>query len=375
MPCPCPACPPSASCRRHALHRGHVGGEVEQIEPGDRADRDQARRTTIRSRFRTASRRSPSRTELLDNAVRPEMKLAEMRVPPAPVVRNGAGRLGRAACIFRLDVLEAMWQYDLARDAALPVTGFLIGSTFTSMIPATAKRPVRSSWFVSNSIALKSGSWNFSVIAAATLKIVANGSVSCPVKIFRIASRWRASARSSTMARASPCPSMNRPRPRQNCRCLQPIEFHVAEMSLVDAECDDCPAIAARGQGVELARAPPIAIAARDLGTFDTPICVWHRNPPGVLVVILAVPLWMRIRQPTICDRKRGRRPHGAWPFTTQSDADEPGWPLASRRFLLGSPKVQGAGGRHGGRRIGKAQRGRELQLRFGSSSRGSASG
>ena len=100
---------------------------------------------------------------------------------------------------------------------------------------------------------------------------------------------------------------MNCPRPRQNCRCLQPIEFHVAEMSLVDAECDDCPAIAARGQGVELARAPPIAIAARDLGTFDTPIDVRHRNPPGVpTIVILAVPLRMRIREPTICDRKRG---------------------------------------------------------------------
>ena len=59
----------------------------------------------------------------------------------------------------------------------------------------------------SNSIGFTRGSWTVSITAAKTLKIVAPGSVSSPARIFRIASRWRASARSSSTGWASPLPS------------------------------------------------------------------------------------------------------------------------------------------------------------------------
>jgi hypothetical protein len=88
-----------------------------------------------------------------------------------------------------------------------PETGLTMGRPCSSKTPSTRTSPRRASTSTSKWIGVNTGSKAFSSVDANTENIVANGSVSCPVMIFRTASRCCGVAAESTIGRQRPLPS------------------------------------------------------------------------------------------------------------------------------------------------------------------------
>ena len=61
---------------------------------------------------------------------------------------------------------------------------------------------------------------------------------------------------------------------------FETIQPDVAEVALVDAQRDDRPAIASRGQGIELTGASPVAVAGGELRSLYHPVDVGHGISP-----------------------------------------------------------------------------------------------
>ena len=141
-------------------------------------------------------------------------------------------------------------------------------------------RPATSTW---KSIGAKIGSCSFSNVEANTLKTVAPGSVSRPV---RCAAAPRAAAR--LPARRSPPPLHPYPReshpPAENSHELQAIKLGRSVKALLDLEPTHGLTIAVRRQSIELAGAPVGAVAVDELTSLDSPFGVRHgRLPTGTL--------------------------------------------------------------------------------------------
>ena len=211
----------------------------------------------------------------MNDAVRPEMQHREMRMSVGPVEIDRARRLCGAACEFRLLVFESVRQDDLRpmRSAGDRVADRLRRG-FDN--PGMENRPIRSSMSASNSMGLKSGSWNFSIIAASTLKMVANGSVSAPERIFSSASRCGGVAalvdHRQTLAVAlrgwlSAMRTCRRTsEPSSACRRSDPRRSAPG----------GCTAVALGGKRVELAGAAPRTVAGADFRPLDAPIDMRH---------------------------------------------------------------------------------------------------